>query len=69
MQDSFQEYYRTVMPYMKVIMMKAAAESNFTLLAQSVECTTIFGLSVGKEIFNHDIEMVSISAGPFTAAF
>uniref|UniRef100_A0A2C9UWN3 TOG domain-containing protein n=1 Tax=Manihot esculenta TaxID=3983 RepID=A0A2C9UWN3_MANES len=58
LQDSFQEYYRTVMPYMKVIMMKAAAESNFTLLAQSVECTTIFGLSVGKEIFNHDIEMV-----------
>ncbi|XP_058006340.1 uncharacterized protein LOC110671018 isoform X2 [Hevea brasiliensis] len=58
LKDSFQEYYGTVMPYMKVIMMKAAEGSNFTLLAQSVDCITLVGLSVEKEMINDYFQMV-----------
>ncbi|XP_058010265.1 uncharacterized protein LOC110631841 isoform X2 [Hevea brasiliensis] len=56
--DHFQVYYKTVMPHLKVIMMKAAAESNSVLLRKSIECITMVGLAVGKKMFSDDIQMV-----------
>ncbi|KAF2293105.1 hypothetical protein GH714_036794 [Hevea brasiliensis] len=57
-EDHFQVYYKTVMPHLKVIMMKAAAESNSVLLRKSIECITMVGLAVGKKMFSDDIQMV-----------
>ncbi|KAG8640919.1 importin-5-like isoform X3 [Manihot esculenta] len=56
-QDLFQPHYKTVMPHLKVIMMKAATGSNGMLLLKSIECITTVGLAAGKKDFSDDIPM------------
>ncbi|XP_043818146.1 importin subunit beta-3-like [Manihot esculenta] len=57
-EDWFQEHYRNVMPYLRVVMMKAAAESDSILLLKSLECITLVGVAIGKEKFSDYIQMV-----------
>ncbi|KAJ9177665.1 hypothetical protein P3X46_012857 [Hevea brasiliensis] len=57
-EDCFQPHYKTVMPYVKVAMMKASAESDHILLLKSIECMTMVGVAAGKEKFCDDIQMV-----------
>ncbi|CAK7324140.1 unnamed protein product [Dovyalis caffra] len=47
--DQFEEFYSTVMPYLKAMMMTAKADSDSILLAASMECITIIWMVVGKE--------------------
>ncbi|KAG5227351.1 importin [Salix suchowensis] len=56
--DHFAEYYSSVMPYLKVIMMTANEELDHNHLADSVECITMVWLAVGKDKIRSDIEMV-----------
>ncbi|KAF9664148.1 hypothetical protein SADUNF_Sadunf17G0126000 [Salix dunnii] len=56
--DHFAEYYSSVMPYLKVIMMTANEELDHNHLADSVECITTVWLAVGKDKIRSDIEMV-----------
>lgn len=58
LQDHFAEYYSSVMPYLKVIMMTANEELDHSHLADSVECITMVWLAVGKDKIRSDIEMV-----------
>ncbi|KAJ7000337.1 importin-5-like [Populus alba x Populus x berolinensis] len=57
-QDQFAEYYSTVMPYLKVIMMTAKKELDHNLLADSVDCITMVWMAVGKEKIRDDTDMV-----------
>ncbi|CAK7338907.1 unnamed protein product [Dovyalis caffra] len=57
-QDQFAEYYSTVMPYLKVIMMTAKEESDHKLLSNSIECITMVWMAVGKEKIRADTDMV-----------
>ncbi|KAL9355120.1 hypothetical protein Peur_053090 [Populus x canadensis] len=57
-QDQFAEYYSTVMPYLKVIMMTAKKELDHNLLANSVDCITMVWMAVGKEKIRDDTDMV-----------
>eukprot|EP00258_Populus_trichocarpa_P032650 XP_024448669.1 importin-5 [Populus trichocarpa] len=57
-QDHFAEYYSSIMPYLKVIMMTANEELDHNHLADSVECITMVWLAVGKDKIRSDIEMV-----------
>nr|TKS10240.1 hypothetical protein D5086_0000084890 [Populus alba] len=57
-QDHFAEYYSSVMPYLKVIMMTANEELDHNHLADSVECITMVWLAVGKDKIRSDIDMV-----------
>ncbi|KAH8511056.1 hypothetical protein H0E87_008555 [Populus deltoides] len=57
-QDQFAEYYVTVMPYLKVIMMTAKKELDHNLLANSVDCITMVWMAVGKEKIRDDTDMV-----------
>ncbi|KAL3596761.1 hypothetical protein D5086_008398 [Populus alba] len=57
-QDQFAEYYSTVMPYLKVIMMTAKKELDHNLLANSVDCITMVWMTVGKEKIRDDTDMV-----------
>ncbi|KAJ6421158.1 hypothetical protein OIU84_028525 [Salix udensis] len=56
--DHFAEYYSSVMPYLKVILMTANEELDHNHLADSVECITMVWLAVGKDKIRSDIEMV-----------
>ncbi|KAJ6926363.1 importin-5-like [Populus alba x Populus x berolinensis] len=56
-QDQFAEYYSTVMPYLKVIMMTAKKELDHNLLANSVDCITMVWMAVGKEKIRDDTDM------------
>ncbi|CAK7337885.1 unnamed protein product [Dovyalis caffra] len=57
-QDQFLKYYRAVMPYLKVVMMKAKGESNGMLLSATVACITVVWTVVGKEKFGDDTQQV-----------
>lgn len=58
MQEHFQKYYDTVMPFLKVILMKATDKSNRMLRAKSMECISLVGMAVGKEKFREDAKQV-----------
>ncbi|XP_073264668.1 uncharacterized protein [Populus alba] len=60
-QDQFAEYYSTVMPYLKVIMMTAKKELDHNLLANSVDCITMVWMTVGKEKIRDDTDMVIVN--------
>eukprot|EP00268_Persea_americana_P063804 TRINITY_DN831_c0_g1_i2.p1 TRINITY_DN831_c0_g1~~TRINITY_DN831_c0_g1_i2.p1 ORF type:complete len:1111 (+),score=203.06 TRINITY_DN831_c0_g1_i2:174-3506(+) len=57
-QEHFQKYYDTVMPFLKVILMKATDKSNRMLRAKSMECISLVGMAVGKEKFREDAKQV-----------
>ncbi|XP_024461168.1 uncharacterized protein LOC7456941 isoform X1 [Populus trichocarpa] len=57
-QDRFLEYYRTVMPYLKVVMTKAEGESNSKLLSATVSCITAIWTVFGKDKFGDDTQQV-----------
>ncbi|XP_052308240.1 uncharacterized protein LOC127905216 [Populus trichocarpa] len=57
LRDQFAEYYSTVMPYLKVIMMTAKKELDHNLLANSVDCITMVWMAVGKEKIRDDTDM------------
>ncbi|KAH8502878.1 hypothetical protein H0E87_014255 [Populus deltoides] len=57
-QDRFLEYYRTVMPYLKVVMTKAEGESNSKLLSATVSCITAIWMVFGKDKFGDDTQQV-----------
>ncbi|XP_073266480.1 uncharacterized protein [Populus alba] len=57
-QDRFLEYYRTVMPYLKVVMTKAQGESNSKLLSATVSCITAIWTVFGEDKFGDDTQQV-----------
>ncbi|XP_058073781.1 uncharacterized protein LOC131222648 isoform X2 [Magnolia sinica] len=57
-QEHFQKYYDAVMPYLKVILVKATDKSNRMLRAKSMECISLVGMAVGKEKFRDDAKQV-----------
>ncbi|KAL5976762.1 Importin-5 [Asimina triloba] len=57
-QEHFQKYYDAVMPYLKVILVKATDKSNRMLRAKSMECISLVGMAVGKEKFREDAKQV-----------
>ncbi|XP_075493570.1 uncharacterized protein LOC142531354 [Primulina tabacum] len=50
-QEHFQKYYDAVMPYLKAILVNATEKSNRMLRAKTMECISLVGMAVGKEIF------------------
>ncbi|XP_059623256.1 uncharacterized protein LOC132266410 [Cornus florida] len=57
--EYFREYYSNVMPYLKVIWESGLDIPNdHILVAKSVECVTMIGMAVGKEMFGSDAEEV-----------
>ncbi|KAJ6683792.1 hypothetical protein OIU85_007484 [Salix viminalis] len=55
-QDRFLEYYRTVMPYLNFVMMKARGESNGLLLSTTISCMTAIWTVIGKDKFSDDTQ-------------
>ncbi|SCO62121.1 karyopherin beta, putative [Plasmodium berghei] len=53
-EEDFLKYYPTVVPLMKEIIQKAVSEEERTCRGKAIECISIIGLSVGKEIFIED---------------
>ncbi|KJP87500.1 hypothetical protein AK88_02804 [Plasmodium fragile] len=53
-EEDFLKYYSTVVPMMKDIIQKAVSEEERTCRGKAIECISIIGLSVGKEIFLED---------------
>lgn len=58
LQEQFQKYYDTVMPYLKAILVNATDKSNRMLRAKSMECISLVGMAVGKEKFRDDAKQV-----------
>lgn len=69
MQDRFLEYYRTVMPYLKVVMTKAEGESNSKLLSATVSCITAIWMVFGKDKFGDDTQQVIFNTGNVRCGF
>ncbi|KAH7315386.1 hypothetical protein KP509_21G047300 [Ceratopteris richardii] len=57
-QMNFQVYYDAVMPYLKAILMNATDKSDRMLRAKSMECISLIGMAVGKEMFGQDAKQV-----------
>ncbi|XP_047319761.1 importin-5-like [Impatiens glandulifera] len=57
-QEHFQNYYDTVMPYLKTILVNATDKSNRMLRAKAMECISLVGMAVGKEKFRDDAKQV-----------
>uniref|UniRef100_A0A6N2LUK1 Uncharacterized protein n=1 Tax=Salix viminalis TaxID=40686 RepID=A0A6N2LUK1_SALVM len=55
-QDRFLEYYRTIMPYLNFVMMKARGESNGLLLSTTISCMTAIWTVIGKDKFSDDTQ-------------
>lgn len=58
-QDLFKKYYDAVMPYLKTILVNATDKSNRMLRAKAMECISLVGMAVGKEIFREDAKQVN----------
>lgn len=54
MQEGFQEYYETVMPYLILLLKSENEESSRMLVSKAMECITMVGMAVGKEKFRED---------------
>ncbi|KAJ6419529.1 hypothetical protein OIU84_029600 [Salix udensis] len=52
----FLEYYRTVMPYLNFVMIKASGESNCLLLSATISCMTTIWTVIGKDKFSDDTQ-------------
>ncbi|KAJ6412799.1 hypothetical protein OIU84_005780 [Salix udensis] len=55
-QDRFLDYYRTVMPYLNFVMMKARGESNGLLLSATISCMTAIWTGIVKDKFSDDTQ-------------
>lgn len=53
-EEGFVKYYATVVPLMKDIIQKAVAAEEKTCRGKAIECISIIGLSVGKDLFLED---------------
>lgn len=67
-EEDFMKYYSTVVPMMKEIIQKAVSEEERTCRGKAIECISIIGLSVGKEVFLEDAKecmnaLLQISSG------
>ncbi|CRG93008.1 karyopherin beta, putative [Plasmodium gallinaceum] len=67
-EEDFLKYYSTVVPMMKDIIQKAVSEEERTCRGKAIECISIIGLSVGKDIFLEDAKecmnaLLQISSG------
>ncbi|KAL1540937.1 importin-5-like [Salvia divinorum] len=57
-QELFKKYYDAVMPYLKTILVNATDKSNRMLRAKAMECISLVGMAVGKDIFMEDAKKV-----------
>ncbi|XP_057781116.1 uncharacterized protein LOC130999574 [Salvia miltiorrhiza] len=57
-QELFKKYYEAVMPYLKTILINATDKSNRMLRAKAMECISLVGMAVGKDIFKEDAKKV-----------
>lgn len=46
------------MPYLKTILVNATDKSNRMLRAKAMECISLVGMAVGKDIFKEDAKKV-----------
>uniref|UniRef100_A0A8C9GH47 Importin subunit beta-3-like n=1 Tax=Piliocolobus tephrosceles TaxID=591936 RepID=A0A8C9GH47_9PRIM len=53
-EDEFLKYYSTVVPIMKNVIQKAVSKEERTVRGKAIECISIIGMSVGKEVFLED---------------
>lgn len=53
-EEDFMKYYATIVPLMKDIIQKAVSAEEKTCRGKAIECISIIGLSVGKELFLED---------------
>ncbi|KAH6766520.1 ARM repeat superfamily protein [Perilla frutescens var. hirtella] len=57
-QELFKKYYDAVMPYLKTILVNATDKSDRMLRAKAMECISLVGMAVGKDIFKEDAKKV-----------
>lgn len=57
-QNLFDKYYTTVMPYLKNILIHATDKPHRMLRAKSMECISLVGMAVGKDKFRADAKEV-----------
>ena len=53
-QDLFAKYYTTSMPYLKAILTQAHGKDMRMLRAKAMECISLVGMAVGKDVFRQD---------------
>eukprot|EP00047_Mylnosiga_fluctuans_P003070 m.227329 g.227329 ORF g.227329 m.227329 type:complete len:1114 (+) comp11571_c0_seq1:98-3439(+) len=53
-QEHFAKYYASFIPHLKHILYNAREKSHRLLRAKTMECVTLMGLAVGKDIFSAD---------------
>jgi hypothetical protein len=54
--DSFTKYYNYIMPLLYQILTNAKGKDDVLLLSRAIECTSLIGVAVGKDIFGKDSE-------------
>ena len=57
-QDLFQKYYSATMPYLKGILVNSQGKEDRMLRAKSMECISLVGMAVGKDVFREDAKEV-----------
>eukprot|EP01027_Heterolobosea_sp_BB2_P017416 GEZU01024672.1.p1 GENE.GEZU01024672.1~~GEZU01024672.1.p1 ORF type:complete len:931 (-),score=263.30 GEZU01024672.1:811-3603(-) len=50
----FRKYYSAIVPYLKVILTNATGQQDRMLRAKAMECVSLIGVAVGKEVFIQD---------------
>lgn len=55
------------MPYLKTILVNATDKSNRMLRAKAMECISLVGMAVGKDIFKEDAKQVKNWKSKFVA--
>eukprot|EP01105_Mastigella_eilhardi_P026497 TRINITY_DN7714_c0_g1_i1.p1 TRINITY_DN7714_c0_g1~~TRINITY_DN7714_c0_g1_i1.p1 ORF type:complete len:1071 (-),score=317.30 TRINITY_DN7714_c0_g1_i1:72-3230(-) len=55
LETDFRPYYEVFVPFLKVVMNQAVSKEYRKLRGLAVECLTVVGSSVGKEIFHKDV--------------
>ncbi|PWA67548.1 importin-5 [Artemisia annua] len=57
-QEQIQKYYDVVMPNLKAILVNANDKANCMVRAKVIECISLVGMAVGKDIFRDDSKQV-----------
>jgi len=58
-EDDFKPYYPSFMPGLKMILQQSAGQKDYRMLrGKSMECISLIGVAVGKEVFANDAKEV-----------
>ncbi|MCD7457319.1 hypothetical protein HAX54_034868 [Datura stramonium] len=61
-EEHFRAYYDNVMPHLKTVLRNADLKSDLILLSHAIECISIVGEAVGKEIFRDDEKQMALQS-------